>query len=109
MGVRAARGATAGIPIVMAMTTRDPVAAGYIASLARPGGNVTGFTGQGEELNAKQLELLRDLVPGLTNVAIIYNSLSPGVSRALLDEIGKAGAALGLAVRDAGVRYATDL
>jgi putative ABC transport system substrate-binding protein len=107
--VRAAKGATARIPIVMAMTTRDPVSTGYIASLARPGGNVTGFTGQGDELNAKQLELLRDLVPGLTNVAFMYNSLSPTVSRERLDEIGRAGAALGLKVREFGVGRATDL
>jgi putative ABC transport system substrate-binding protein len=107
--VRATKGATARIPIVMAMTTRDPVSEGYIASLARPGGNVTGFTGQGDELNAKQLELLRDLVPGLTNVAIMYNSLSPAVSRERLDEIGRAGAALRLVVREFGVGRAIDL
>jgi putative ABC transport system substrate-binding protein len=106
--VRAAKDATATIPIVMAMATRDPVGAGYIASLARPGGNVTGFTGQVEELNAKQLELLRELVPGLTDVAIMYNSGSPAVTRERLDQITQAGAALGLKIRQAGIARPTD-
>jgi putative ABC transport system substrate-binding protein len=107
--VRAAKAATANIPIVMAMATRDPVAAGYIASLARPGGNVTGFTGQVEELNTKQLELLRELVPGLMNVAIMYNSNSPAVTRERLVRISDAGAALGLKVQQIGVAHANDL
>jgi putative ABC transport system substrate-binding protein len=107
--VRAAKSTTASIPIVMAMSTRDPVRAGYIASLARPGGNVTGFTGQVEELNTKQLELLRELVPGLTNVTVMYNSASPAVTRERLDRISEAGAALGLKVRQASVARASDL
>ncbi|HJQ58464.1 MAG TPA: ABC transporter substrate binding protein, partial [Vineibacter sp.] len=59
--VRAAMGATQSIPIVMAMSGGDPVGAGLIASLARPGGNVTGITGQTDELPIKQLELLREI------------------------------------------------
>jgi putative ABC transport system substrate-binding protein len=107
--VRAAKAATADIPIVMAMSTLDPVGAGYVASLARPGGNLTGFTGQVEELNAKQLELLRELVPGLTKVAIMYNSISPAVSRERLSRIREAGAALGLKVQQVGVAHLIDL
>ena len=107
--IRAAKAATAAIPIVMAMSTRDPVASGYVASLARPGGNVTGFTGQVEELNAKQLELLREFVPRLTNVAIIYNSGSPAVTRERLNRISEAGASLGLSVRQVSVAHPTDL
>jgi ABC-type uncharacterized transport system substrate-binding protein len=107
--VRAAKTATASIPIVMAMSTLDPVRAGYVASLARPGGNVTGFTGQVEELNTKQLELLRELVPGLTNVAIMYNSGSPNATRERLERITEAGAALSLRVRQLGVAHASDL
>ncbi|MBM3523689.1 MAG: ABC transporter substrate-binding protein, partial [Alphaproteobacteria bacterium] len=58
--VRAAKDATRTIPIVMAMSGPDPVGQGVIASLARPGGNVTGLAGQTDELPAKQLELLRE-------------------------------------------------
>jgi putative ABC transport system substrate-binding protein len=107
--IRAAKTATADIPIVMAMSTDDPVASGYVASLARPGGNVTGFTGQVEELNAKQLELLREFAPRMTNVAIIYNSGSPAVTHERLNRIREAGAALGLSLRQAGVARPTDL
>jgi putative ABC transport system substrate-binding protein len=107
--IDAAKAATANIPIVMAMSTRDPVALGYVASLARPGGNVTGFTGQVEELNTKQLELLREFAPGLTKVAILYNAGSPSVTRERLDRISEAGATLGLSVRQARVAQPADL
>lgn len=107
--VRAAKAAATNTPIVMAMATRDPVAAGYIESLARPGGYVTGFTGQVEELNTKQLELLRELVPGLSNVAIMYNSNSPAVTRERFDRISEAGTTLGLKVRPLGVAQQTHL
>ncbi len=107
--VRAAQAATAQIPIVMAMSTDDPVREGQAASLARPGGNVTGFTGLVEELNAKQLELLREFAPNLSDVAIMYNSTSPSVTRERLDRIGEAAAALGLRTRLAGVARPRDL
>jgi len=107
--VRAAQVATAQIPIVMAMSTRDPVRAGLAASLARPGGNVTGFTGQVEELNAKQLELLNEFVPGLSDVAVMYNSASPTATRERLDRISEAAAKLGLKTRLAGVARPQDL
>jgi ABC-type uncharacterized transport system substrate-binding protein len=107
--VRAAQAATAQIPIVMAMSTRDPVRAGLAASLARPGGNVTGFTGLVEELNAKQLELLHEFVPNLSEVAIMYNSASPTTTRERLDRISEAAAALGLKTRLAGIARPQDL
>jgi putative ABC transport system substrate-binding protein len=69
------------IPIVMTAST-DPVATGFIASLAHPGGNVTGFTGIYPELGAKKLELLREAIPGLSRVAIMWN---PDIRGALLD------------------------
>jgi putative ABC transport system substrate-binding protein len=60
------------IPIVMANST-DPVATGFVASLSRPGGNITGISGISPELNAKRLELLKEAVPGLIRVGIIWN------------------------------------
>jgi len=69
------------IPIVMTAST-DPVATGFVASLAHPGGNVTGFTSIFPDLSAKKLELLRETVPGLSRVAIVWN---PDVRGALLD------------------------
>jgi putative ABC transport system substrate-binding protein len=70
VGVRAARDATRTIPIVMAGATTDPVASGLVASLARPGGNITGVT-QGD-LAAKRLELLKESLPGLRSVAFFH-------------------------------------
>jgi len=69
------------IPIVMTAST-DPVATGFVASLAHPGGNVTGFTSIFPELSAKKLELLREAIPGLSRVAIMWN---PDIRGASLD------------------------
>jgi len=66
----AAKGATSTIPIVMA-ASGDPVGAGLVASLARPGGNVTGFSGLAPELNTKRLEILKDAVPKLVRVGVL--------------------------------------
>ena len=66
----AAKRATATIPIVMA-SAGDPVAAGLVASLARPGGNVTGFSALATELNTKRLEVLKDAVPKLSRVGLL--------------------------------------
>ncbi len=69
------------IPIVMTAAS-DPVATGFVATLAHPGGNITGLTGLSPELNAKRLELLKEVVPGLTRVAIMWD---PGIRGALLE------------------------
>ncbi len=74
-GVSAARKATTTIPIVFVGVT-DPVAAGIVDSLARPGGNLTGFSNTGLDLNPKRLELLVEAVPGVTRVAVLRNSRS---------------------------------
>ena len=66
----AAKKATTTIPIVMTSVV-DPVGAGLVASLARPGGNVTGFSGLGAELNTKRLEILKDAVPKLARVGLL--------------------------------------
>jgi putative ABC transport system substrate-binding protein len=72
--VQAVQKATRSIPIVMA-PAGDPVQQGFAASLARPGGNITGLTGI--ELSAKRVELLRELVPGLKKIALLLNSADP--------------------------------
>jgi putative tryptophan/tyrosine transport system substrate-binding protein len=74
---RAAKEATVTIPIVMAQDT-DPVANGFVASLARPGGNITGLATLRPELSGKQLELLKETVPRLSRVAVFGTSTQPG-------------------------------
>src|SRR5215813_11390849 len=74
--IPAAMNATKTIPIVMVGTGPDPVKAGFIESLARPGGNVTGLTNLNRELGGKRLELLKEAVPKLARVAVLYESAS---------------------------------
>jgi ABC-type uncharacterized transport system substrate-binding protein len=71
--IRAARDATTTIPIVMAFSGDDPVESGFVTSLARPGGNVTGVTALARDLAPKTIDVLRDAVPGLTRVAVLTN------------------------------------
>jgi putative ABC transport system substrate-binding protein len=92
----AAKQATSAIPIVM-VTTADPIGAGIVTSLARPGGNVTGVTALGAVLNAKRLEALKEAVPGLTRVAVLANPRSPDYIGPLLKE--KEALARGLTLR----------
>ena len=87
--VRAVQRATATIPIVMT-TSGDPVAAGLVASLARPGGNVTGRTIFTSELVGKRLELLREVVPKLSRVAILWNPANPSSELREADVLAKA-------------------
>jgi len=77
-----AKAATSTIPIVMT-TDSDPVASGFVASLARPGGNITGLSTLSPELSGKQLELLKEIVPKLSRVAVIGNSTEPGNAESL--------------------------
>ncbi|HEX9146175.1 MAG TPA: ABC transporter substrate-binding protein [Candidatus Binatia bacterium] len=78
----AARKATSKIPIVMAQVN-DPVGSGFVAGLARPGGNITGLSTLAPELSGKQLELLEEIVPRLSRVAIFGTSTAPGNAQAL--------------------------
>ena len=91
----AARKATTSIPIVMT-NSADPVSAGLVASLARPGGNVTGFTGDtGDEILGKRLELLKETLPNLSRVGVLFNpDFAPNRSR--LTSMREAARALGL-------------
>ena len=95
----AAKGATSTIPIVMA-SVADPVGSGLVASLARPGGNVTGFSNLSYELNTKRLEILNDAIPKLARVGFLW---SPGAGIALdlqLKELRIAALALKLKVEE---------
>src|SRR5215467_7086615 len=73
---RAAKQATVTIPIVMAFD-EDPVGSGFVRSLARPGGNITGLSALSRELSGKQLELLKEIVPRLSHVAVLGQSTYP--------------------------------
>jgi putative tryptophan/tyrosine transport system substrate-binding protein len=75
--IRAAKNATKTIPIVMMGQGSDPVRAGIVESLARPGGNVTGLTNLHRELGGKRLELLKEAVPKLSRVAVLYDPADP--------------------------------
>jgi ABC-type uncharacterized transport system substrate-binding protein len=75
--VQAAQRATSTIPIVMAYAG-DPVASGLVASLARPGGNITGLTTLGPELAPKRLQLLKEISPGISRVGVLYQAYDPG-------------------------------
>src|SRR5213593_3018734 len=79
---RAAKEATNTISIVMGQDN-DPVGNGFVASLARPGGNITGLSALYTEINGKRLELLREIVPRLSRVAVLGSSTEPGNARAL--------------------------
>jgi putative ABC transport system substrate-binding protein len=92
----AAMQATKTIPIVMA-SSADPVRSGIVASLARPGGNVTGFTILGPELEGKRMELLKQAVPRLSRVAVLWNPANPGIAF-YLEAIEVAGRALHVTV-----------
>jgi len=89
---RAAKGATSTIPIVMAFDN-DPIGNGFIASLARPGGNITGLSTYSPEISGKRLEILKETVPKLSRVAVFGTSTFPGTG-ANLQEVERAAAAL---------------
>src|SRR5687767_12362097 len=79
---RATKEATNTIPIVMAQDN-DPVGNGFVASLARPGGNITGLSTLAPEISGKQLELLKETVPKLSRLAVLGSSINPGTTQAL--------------------------
>ena len=106
--VRAAKNATKTIPIIMVGAGSDPVRAGLIESLARPGGNVTGFTNFSRELGGKRLELLKEAIPKLVHVAVLYDPAIPGTTREVKEDLPVAARALGLTVQPWEVRAADD-
>jgi putative ABC transport system substrate-binding protein len=107
VAVPAAKQATSVIPIVFAVEN-DPVGAGFVASLARPGGNVTGLSVQSPDLVGKRLDLLRELIPSLRRLAIMANV---GYPAAILDmrEVQAAGRIHGLDIISLEIRRAEDI
>jgi putative ABC transport system substrate-binding protein len=95
----AVKSATTTIPIVMA-SAGDPVAAGLVASLARPGGNVTGFSALATDLNTKRLEVLKDAVPKLARVGLLRPVVGGGLGRRQLEELRAAAVAVKVKLED---------
>jgi len=91
---RIAKAATSAIPIVMS-NDNDPIGDGFVASLARPGGNITGLSNFAPELSGKRLEILREVVPKLSRLAILGTSTNPGYAQSI-KEVKLAAAALGV-------------
>jgi putative ABC transport system substrate-binding protein len=107
LATRAAKQATSTIPIVMA-NDPDPVGNGFVASLARPGGNVTGLSNLAPELGGKQLELLKEIVPKLSRVAVFGTSTQPGTAQRLR-EMEVAAGAFGLKLQYSDVQSPKDI
>lgn len=105
--VTAAKDATSSIPVVMG-SAGDPVGTGLVASLARPGGNVTGVSGASAELGAKSLDVIREVLPSVRKVAVAANAPDP-FSRPFLAHIQAAGQALNIEIKPALVRSADEL
>jgi putative ABC transport system substrate-binding protein len=106
-GVRAAQHATRTIPIVMLGIT-DPVAQGFVASLVRPGGNITGMANLGEGLFGKRLELLKETMPQSARIAVLANPAAPGHAPRI-HTLRVAAQALGLQLHVVEVRHADEL
>jgi ABC-type uncharacterized transport system substrate-binding protein len=104
---RAAKQATSSIPIVMGVVA-EPVETGLVANLARPGGNITGFTSLTPELGTKRLGLLKEAFPDMTRVGVLLNPRNPG-NELQLASIKRAAATLGLAVETAEAERRDDI
>jgi putative ABC transport system substrate-binding protein len=105
--VIAAKQATTAIPIVFTLLT-DPVVNGLVASMARPGGNITGLTQQASELGGKRLDLLREIVPGLSRVAVVFNAANPATASEVR-EVRAAARTLGLEIVAIEIRRDEDI
>jgi putative ABC transport system substrate-binding protein len=103
----AAKEVTSVIPIVFAIAT-DPIGSGLVASLARPGDNVTGLSNQQADVSGKRIEFLREIVPGLERLAILGNVRNPNAALEM-SEAQRAAGKLGLQVVTAGIRAAEDI
>jgi putative tryptophan/tyrosine transport system substrate-binding protein len=104
---RPVKAATTTIPIVMTQDS-DPVGNGFIASLARPGGNITGLSNLAQEISGKRLELLKEIVPKLSRVAVLGMSTNPGNSQSLRETELAAGA-LGVQIQYLDIRDSKDI
>jgi putative tryptophan/tyrosine transport system substrate-binding protein len=104
---RVTKDATSTIPIVMAQVN-DPVGSGFVASLARPGGNITGLSTLAPEISGKQLELLKEILPSLSRVAVFGTSTQPGNSQ-VLKEVELAAGALAVKLQYVDILASTDI
>jgi len=104
---RAAKVATSTIPIVMG-NDNDPVGDGFVGSLARPGGNITGLSNFAPELSGKRLEILREVVPKLSRVAILGTSTNPGYAQ-VIKEVELAAKAFGVKLQYLEVQDPKDI
>ncbi len=102
-GNRVAKQATTTIPIVMAASGGDPVRTGLVASLARPGGNITGSSSFGPEIDAKRLELIKEALPRIRRVAVLVNSSNPEAKQGTLSTMEVTAQALKLELQQFGV------
>jgi putative ABC transport system substrate-binding protein len=105
---QAAKNATAAIPIVMC-PVGDPVAAGFVASLARPGGNITGVALNNVDVAAKRLQLLKEAVPKMKRVAMLVNEGNPDATKLQVTATSTAATQLGVRLEIVGVREAREL
>ncbi|HSS70949.1 MAG TPA: ABC transporter substrate-binding protein [Casimicrobiaceae bacterium] len=96
LGVQAAKKATASVPIVM-VAIPDPIGEGFVASLSRPGGNITGLTTIVTEASAKHVELLRGVIPHLSRIAVLINPTNPS-DGLILEQVGGAAFSSGVKV-----------
>ena len=106
--IRAAKAATTGTPIVF-LTGGDPVQSGLVASLNRPGGNVTGVTSIAAELGAKRLGLLRELFPKAERLAVLVNPTNPEVAEPFIVDVRNAAATLGLNIEILNARTSEEI
>jgi putative ABC transport system substrate-binding protein len=106
--IQRAINATKTIPIIMTGPGSDPVKAGFIESLARPGGNVTGMTSLNRDLGGKRLELFKEAVSKLSRVAVLYDPAIPGTAREVKEDLPGAARALKLTVQPWELRIAED-
>lgn len=102
----AARRATSTVPIVF-MSHADPLGSGHVATLARPGGNTTGLSLMMTETNAKGLELFKEMIPGLTRMAVIYDPATPSHTPGL-KAMEATGRAMGIRIQGIAMRSASD-
>jgi putative ABC transport system substrate-binding protein len=105
--VQAAKKATQTVPVVM-MRVADPVKSGLVASLAHPGGNITGLSFMPDALGPKGVELLHEIIPNVTSMAALYQGNNPGAV-VIIDEVERKGAPLGLKFVRLAVRDPNDL
>src|SRR5262245_2684114 len=104
----AAQRATSTIPIVFVVVP-DPIKSGLIDSLARPGKNITGLTNMAVDLAAKRLEIFKEMIPGMSKLALLVNATDPQVAHGFVEETEAASRKLGLSVRPVEIQVPEDL